>query len=507
MMIYRILQLWIALFNSLKFFKKRRKKIPIIMKIHNPLITGLFSLFILGSIAAFTTQKSNETQYQTVSEIASGGGQSNPVSKYDSLTYFANNGFGQPLQTIQHPSGEYYNDVTYLAYQGLKEDPYICSYNHHTKEWIGSIMAGTSALGKTLNLKNPNKVDNHGRPALIVDGNGYIHLIFGGHGGDNEYGNNSLGSYGSGKQTHLISKKPEDISSWEILDNVTPFGTYSQFIKMPNNNIYLFYRHGPHRSDWVYQKSIDNARTFAKPVPILKHKPLKNYPDVYDAWYAWFQEGPNNTVIASFNYHPCANSSVHTSLRINEYAMKMNTVDDTWTNTKGEKLKMPLNKESADSLTIVFDSKGEKTRVGTNLADSLGNQHLSFSCNVKSQVIYYVWWTGTTWQTSQINPPGYNFNNGDLFIENSDVIRFFTSYHHQDINEVGCWNSEDTGLTWKKEVPMLSSESSTFVMSALIRNAHSDARVIVAEIPINRNEKYSKLYLLGNSGPVKRNNL
>jgi len=36
----------------------------------------------------------------------------------------------------------------------------------------------------------------------------------------------------------------------EVLDNVDPFGTYSQFVKMDDGDIYLFYRHGSHRSDW-----------------------------------------------------------------------------------------------------------------------------------------------------------------------------------------------------------------------------------------------------------------
>ncbi len=425
----------------------------------------------------------------------------------DSTAYFAENGFGRPLQTIQHPSGEYYKGTTYLAYQGPKEDPYVCAYNHRTKVWSGPVKAWTSALGKTPNPKYPDKIDNHGRPALIVDGKGYIHLIFGGHGGESDQGNNSLGSYGSGRQTHLVSKKPGDISSWEILDNIPPFGTYSQFIKMSNNHIYLFYRHGPHQSDWVYQKSIDNGRTFASPVSILKHKPQKENPKIYDTWYAWFQEGPDNTVTSSFNYHPCSYSLEHTSLRVNEYAMKMNTVDDTWENAKGEKLTMPLTKESADSLTMVFDSKGEKTRLGTNLADSHGNPHLYFRYNSKSPAIFYSGWTGKGWQTSTINPPEYTFNDGDLIFENEDRTRFFASYSLMDHNEVGWWNSKDHGLTWEKEAPMLSSTEATYEMSALIRNAHPDARVIVAETPVNPEGKYSKLYLLGNSGPVKRNKL
>jgi len=422
----------------------------------------------------------------------------------DSVNYFAENGFGRPLHTLQHPMGEYYKGITYVAYQGPKEDPYVCSYNHRTKEWTGPFKAGTSALGKIPNPKNPAKIDNHGRPALLVDGKGYIHLIFGGHGGDSDQGNNSLGAYGSGKQTHLVSKKPGDITSWKILDNIPPFGTYSQFIKMPNNTIYLFYRHGPHRSDWVYQKSTDNGRTFAAPVSILKHKPQKGNPEVYDTWYAWFQEGPNNTVITSFNYHPCANSDVHTSLRTNEYAMKMNTENDSWENVSGEKLKMPLTKEAADSMTLVFDSGGDKTRLGTNMADTHGNPHLYYRYNSKGQSIMHSYWTGKEWKTSRINPPEYNFNDGDLFIENGDKLRFLASFQHQDLGEIGWWNSPDNGLTWNKESPLLSSTGATYEMSALIRNAHPDARVIVAEISVKPDGKLSKLFLLGNSGPVKR---
>ena len=78
------------------------------------------------------------------------------------------------------------------------------------------------------------------------------------------------------------------------------------------------------------------------------------------------------------------------------------------------------------------------------------------------------------------------------------------AYRHQELSEVGWWNSADKGLTWKKEDPLLSSQSSTFVVSSLIRNAHPDARVIVAELSVNPAIKYSKLYLLGKSGPVKR---
>jgi hypothetical protein len=421
----------------------------------------------------------------------------------DSVNYFADNGFGKPVSTMQHPAGEYYEGVTYLAYQGPHEDPYVCSYDHTTKEWTGPIQAGISALGRTPTTSDPDKIDNHGRPALIVDGQGYIHLIFGGHGGHRDLGRNPLGFNGGGKQTHVVSKKPRDISSWEVLDNIPPFGTYSQFVKTSNGNIYLFYRHGSHRSDWVYQKSVNDGRTFSDPVSILKHKQQTVQSNIYDSWYAWFQEGPDNTIICSYNYHPCANPG-HSSLRINTYAMKMKTDDDAWENVQGYKLMMPLTKESADSLTIVFDSRGERTRLGTNLADSKGNPQLYFRHTSENQSILFHRWTGNEWETSRSMDPKYKFNDGDFIIENGNKLRFLLIQHYEDSDEICWWGSEDNGANWKKENSLISNTNAKFVMSALIRNAHPNARVIVAEIPTSPISVTSKLYLLGNSGPITR---
>ena len=148
---------------------------------------NIFKLVILSICLPFVVQggtyyssiqKSGQTHLSNGSAIESGAEQSARIAANDSVNYFAENGFGRPLHTLQHPMGEYYKGITYVAYQGPKEDPYVCSYNHRTKEWTGPFKAGTSALGKIPNPKNPAKIDNHGRPALIVDGQGYIHIIF-----------------------------------------------------------------------------------------------------------------------------------------------------------------------------------------------------------------------------------------------------------------------------------------------------------------------------------------
>ena len=116
----------------------------------------------------------------------------NSQIKSEQTDYFADNGFGN---AITGNAGEYYKGVTYVAYQGPLEDPYVAAYDHKNKKWIGPYKAGNSLLGKTAG----KKIDNHGKPTLIIDRDGYIHLVFGGHGGTKDLGKNELGNYHDGK--------------------------------------------------------------------------------------------------------------------------------------------------------------------------------------------------------------------------------------------------------------------------------------------------------------------
>ena len=116
----------------------------------------------------------------------------------------------------------------------------VVPYTHATGTWVGPVRAGVNLMGLSPDQVDPGALDNHGRPALVVDGQGYIHLIFGGHGGSFLFGENKFGTPGSGRQTHVVTEKPGDISSWKVLDNVPPFGTYGQWVKLANNDIYLY---------------------------------------------------------------------------------------------------------------------------------------------------------------------------------------------------------------------------------------------------------------------------
>ncbi|WP_394728826.1 BNR-4 repeat-containing protein [Altererythrobacter sp. GH1-8] len=431
-----------------------------------------------------------------------------PVSERSD--HFADNGFGNAVAVVQHPAGEYHDGITYVSYQGPLEDPYVASYNHRTGEWKGPFKAGVSAMGK-----DPSrKIDNHGKPTMIIDNAGYIHVFFGGHGGTAEaHGPNPLGNHHYGENRHVVSKRPYDISEWERLDNILPFGTYNQVVKMDNGDIYLFYRHGAHRSDWVYHKSTDNGRTFAAPVSFLKHKRRTDLQAV-DSWYPFVTKGHGDQIIVSFDYHLCwdndgaPDARGHTANRQDVYYMVFDTKDDSWRNVKGERLPMPLSREVADTKALVARSDKLWTFNGTAALDPKGRPHIGITMGQDiggqtggpKQMRHYRW-TGSEWVSG--GSTKLPIANGDLEVPSADNVRFLLEWREPGGDGVvGWWQSSDGGVSFAKAEELLRRPKAGFAISAFIRNAHPDARILVAEIP--RGSTSRRMYLLGDNGPIQR---
>jgi hypothetical protein len=433
------------------------------------------------------------------------GSDSDPQDQQQDVStdYFTDQGFGNPLGYIQLPCAEYYKGVTYVAFQGSHEDAYVCSYNHDMRQWTGPIRAGVSMMGKTPDPVDNDQVDNHGRPALVVDNEGYIHLCFGGHGGYEWLGENQFGRPGKGKQTHVVSKRPEDISEWKELEGVSPFGTYNQFIKMDNGDIYLFYRHGSHKSDWVYQKSADNGRTFEKEVPVLKSKLLADS-NTHDAWYAQFSKGPDHTIMCMCVYHACAEVD-HSTLRENVYYMRMDCADGSWKNAAGELLNIPLTKEDADIKTLVFDSKGQQTNHGICRFDLLGNPHIIFRFNRNR--FWYTQWINDHWQDPvQVTNSDLTGQFADMIIQSPGDINMVISGSRLDGGgEVCWWYTNTTGLSWEKAGSVITSSTVDYRIGVLTRNYHPDGKIFFFERDPNTPHLYRKIFLWGENGFVKRN--
>ena len=418
----------------------------------------------------------------------------------DTVDYFTNKGYSNTVGTMQHPSGEYYEGVTYVGYQGPLEDPYVAAYDHESGTWTGPFKAGESIMGKDPD----HKIDNHGKPALVVDAEGYIHLVFGGHGGLPEHGENLLGNTHYGKMIHVVTKRPQDISEWEVLDNITPFGTYNQFVKMNNGYIYLFYRHGAHDSNWVYQRSTDNGRSFGPKISVLKHQIRTDTPGIHDSWYAWFTNGQGNDIIAAYNYHRCREPN-HNGQRHNGYYMVMDTADHVWRNVKGEKLTVPVTKDYADEMTVVHDTGELWTVRWVTALDPEGKPHATFEVGEGMGLhhggpkqTYHYRWTGEEWVTG-----------GSTEVPISAVGEMVVS-SPQDVSlllggdEVAWWHSKDGGQSFAKGEVLIKHERTRFALTSIIRNAHPDARIMANESRGAGDSQFKKMFLLGDHGPVER---
>lgn len=421
------------------------------------------------------------------------------------VEYFTDSAFGNAINDTQY-HGEYKDGVTYVTFQGRMEDLYVAAYNHVNKTWQGPFKAGESLLGRD----DAHFVDNHGSPSLVVDDEGYIHVAFGGHGGTQAlHGNNPLGDYHSGEMKHMVSKKPYDISSWEQLSNIPPFGTYTQFVKMDNGDLYLFYRHGAHRSNWVFQKSTDNGRTFAAPVSVAKTKVRTDtgYHDA-DAWYGLFKKGPNNQILATFNYHICKSEERHDGERHNAYYMVMDTKDHLWRNAAGKALVTPITKEYADIHSIVANNGKAWAYRGDVTVDSAGNPHVTqyvgeenFQRKGGAKQIRHYRWTGTEWTkgVSRDLPTA----KANLVVSSPNKIDLLTSKRNKGGGIVYWWHSVDGGENFKKGETVFELKGQRPLVSSFIRNAHPDAQFMV--VGKNSKSDYSTLYLLGENGPVLRN--
>lgn len=424
--------------------------------------------------------------------------------------HFADNGWGNAVAIVQQPAGEHLNGITYVTYQGLHEDPYVAAYNHNTKTWEGPFQAGASELGKDPNRRK--KIDNHGKPAMVIDNEGYIHIVFGGHGGKPEHGKNLLGNHHDGRMKHIVSKRPLDISEWEELDNIPPFGTYNQFVKMDNGDLFLFYRHGAHRSDWVYQKSTDNGRTFDAPVSFLRHQ---RHTELHaeDSWYAWASRGQGDDIIVAYDYHICwdsdttQNTNGHIAERHNVFYMVMDTRTGEWRNVEGETLKMPIERIYAETHTLVQKIEDQWTFQCTTKLDSSRNPHISvtvgpyFSGKFSGpKRMQHFKWDGNKWigEVDDSLPVA----KGDFIVESKDTIKFFLASKDGTDGVISWWISSDGGKTFKQERELLRKQDSSFAISSIIHNSQPEARIVVAEIVRNSPER--RVYLLGENGAVQR---
>ncbi|MEM6526462.1 MAG: BNR-4 repeat-containing protein [Bacteroidota bacterium] len=416
--------------------------------------------------------------------------------------YFADDGWVKPFDvTYPHPNSHYHNGVTYIAYMGASgngNDPSVASYNHTTGEWKGPVRIGSNPL--------PND-DYHGKPSIVVDDQGYIHVTFGGHGGTiGLAGSNQYGGYSDGELKHLRSNLPEDIgtgtSDWTRQNpapgggstgDISVYATYPQFIKVSNGDIYFFCRHGNHHSDWTYQKSTDDGVTWGGEVPILAHTWT-------ETWYAWFTVN-GDSINCVYNYHPGGSGNDRQDI----YYMYLDTSTDTWYNVEGSDLssKIPMNLKQSKKKTKVKNTNPDNYEVSSIVcrSDTSGIPHIAFQ--YYNDQAYHMMWDGSDW-TSYVNlttTSATEESKFDIMPISSTDVKVLVRREDASGTKLAWWSMDPTSSYRNEDEVIMVEDTSSYRPAAIPEFYHDDAKVMFFEKTGNDRVK---IFMHGDSGLLTR---
>jgi len=306
--------------------------------------------------AIYDAQTTNKTFHQIYDmPIEALGPTPAPINSLSALPegYFTENLPGNPHTGWNIVSGE----TLYVTYQGHLTDPYVATYNLTTHQWQGAYKAGESTLSKGM-----RKIDSHGRPIIEKDSKGHLHIVYGGHGGEREDGlnPNSIDTpHAGGRMLHVMSKRPNDISEFVYVNDISPFASYTKSYTMGNGDIYLFTRLGTHKSPWVYYKMPYGQQKFEDPVTITLPTVQQDNPINVDTFYINPIKISDNEIAISYLWHECNFLEYHDKThysRINAYYVSLDTLSDTFFNAQGEQISLPITLNVANEKMLAFDS-------------------------------------------------------------------------------------------------------------------------------------------------------
>ena len=166
--------------------------------------------------------------------------------EYDVVDYMIDNGIAYPMSGAgaNQPFAYFYNDVTYITYLGddTQPDAYMVAYNHTSDDWSATVEVAAGSL---------DAEDTHGKPAMVIDANGYLHVFWDCHNTD---------------MRHDKSDNPESITSWTQQSSPAPNSSYPHLAQV-GSATYLLYRHtvsaGAHNI-WSFKNGTNAASWSAR---------------------------------------------------------------------------------------------------------------------------------------------------------------------------------------------------------------------------------------------------
>jgi len=253
--------------------------------------------------------------------------------------------------------------------------------------------------------------DHHYSPVIWADSKGYLHTLSGCHGSSG---------------FHLISARPRDITRWRRCSDISESLSYPKVHRIYDDKTLVYFRDQGHLGSWTYRISSDGGITWtgpADPVVDLDAEPqdglLASHAGSYHTT-AVSKDG--RTLHVAFIWkveEPVLNTRYNRILpdhtqRYNLYYLKVDLVSGKSFNCERDLLPAPVNKSTADSRCMVWDTRQRVAAVGPSIYLD-GNDQPFFLLPVSDETphrcrFYFIKRCAGKWVKTAITRTSHPFN-------------------------------------------------------------------------------------------------
>ncbi|MHA2275832.1 MAG: BNR-4 repeat-containing protein, partial [Candidatus Kariarchaeaceae archaeon] len=297
------------------------------------------------------------------------------------VPFYTNSSVRFAAYTYCYPNSFFFNNRTYIVFQGdLDEneyyvDPHIIYYNHQNSLWSKIHRIAENPLGDR---------DDHGAPAMWIDNDRYIHVLFGSH---------------STPMEHWKSEKPENITGWVQMPVIGNYATYPHIYYDNIGDVVHLYFREIINSDLVvrYANSTDNGNTWNYQTIINMYT---DDPTPYNI-IPYFEVGqldPNNRELLHIVWKKFNVSGVGTYEDV--YYAKLNVTSGTMYNVSNHDLGTTIT-YGEETSCYVYDSNTAFCSNEIVRVDENSFPYILWAVNNNTggnwATIKFRYWTGSTW--------------------------------------------------------------------------------------------------------------
>lgn len=308
----------------------------------------------------------------------------------EEIPVVATNGKYPLHPSITYPQAYYYNDKTYVVWQGdVGFHPYIDCYDHSTETWHGAVKVGDNPLGES---------DTHGTPAVIIDASGFIHVFWGTH-------NTVI--------KHARSTNPESISAWTAQGDISGRNTYINIIKADDGCLWMVTRTLVNGSGLRNSISYRVCTDWNTSYEIIR-------PDAGDTLYLGniAYDSINERVHISWCYY-----DAFAKKRLNIYHAYLNMSNGKMYSMSVRDLGTQISTSEANKYCRVINSGSYQTNTPALHLDSTNYPYILFSIDDNGWKHKMIRWDGGLWDLPQtIVASGHQHSYADFIIHSPSSI-------------------------------------------------------------------------------------